>query len=114
MYALVVYESMFGNTAAVARAVAEGLATGFDVVLQEVATAVVDDDVSLLVVGAPTHVFGMSRPNTRQAAKEQGGNGGSVGLRESVFAALTVALYRPLFGESRQMTREAPTGSVVP
>ncbi len=84
MYALVVYESMFGNTAAVARAVAEGLATDFDVVLQEVAsaTAVVDNDVSLLVVGAPTHVFGMSRPNTRQAAQEQGGNGGSVGLRE--------------------------------
>lgn len=31
------------------------------------------DDVDLLVVGAPTHVFGLSRPWTRRAASRRGG-----------------------------------------
>ncbi|NUT92688.1 MAG: flavodoxin [Saccharothrix sp.] len=71
--ALVVYESMFGNTRTIAEAVAEGL-TGFgDVEVVEVSQApdTLPDDVELLLVGAPTHAFGLSRPATRTSAAEQ-------------------------------------------
>ena len=72
MSAIVVYESMWGNTGAVARAVAEGL--GQRVALVEVSDAPseLSDDVDLLVVGGPTHAFSMSRPTTRQDAVKQG------------------------------------------
>jgi hypothetical protein len=87
MRALVVYESMFGNTKAVANAVADGLATRMPVDVVEVGTAppVVGDDVALLVVGGPTHAFGMSRPGTRRDAGKQAEHGlvsAGIGLRE--------------------------------
>jgi hypothetical protein len=73
--ALVVVESMFGNTQTVARAIADGLGTRLDVHLVGVgrAPAAIPPDLDLLVVGGPTHAFGMSRPSTRQAAAQQGG-----------------------------------------
>jgi hypothetical protein len=73
MRALVVFESMFGNTQAIADAVAEGLPRRLRVEVLEVgvAPATIDDDVALLVVGGPTHAFGMSRPQTRQDAARQ-------------------------------------------
>lgn len=73
MRALVVYESMFGNTHAVADAIGRGLARAGDVsvVPVERAGAPPLDDVDLVVVGGPTHVHGMSRASTRQAAVEQ-------------------------------------------
>ncbi|WP_448071018.1 flavodoxin family protein [Georgenia yuyongxinii] len=77
MDALVVFESMFGNTQAVAEAVAEGLAAGsMRVQVCEVGEAPALDELSvdLLVVGAPTHAFGLSRPQTRaEAAARTGG-----------------------------------------
>ena len=84
MNALVVYESMWGNTEAVAGAVAEGL--GAAVALRAVTDAPrrVPDDVDLLVVGGPTHAFSMSRPATREDAVEQGARPGRAarGIRE--------------------------------
>lgn len=76
MRALVVFESMFGNTAAIAHAVAEGLGTHMDVDVVEVGDApdVVGADVALLVVGGPTHAFGLSREPTRQDAARQAGS----------------------------------------
>lgn len=73
MDALVVFESMFGNTQAIANAVAEGLATRMSVVTAEVSGAptVLAEDVELVVVGGPTHAFGMSRESTRRSAAEQ-------------------------------------------
>lgn len=73
--ALVVHESMFDNTAAIARAVAEGLALeGMEVTSVAVSEApglpTVRED--LLVVGAPTHAFSLSRPSTREDAVRQG------------------------------------------
>lgn len=67
MNALVVYESMFGNTEAIAQAVGEGLAPTFAVTLVGAGTAApaLPDDLSLLVVGAPTHRFGLSRADSR-------------------------------------------------
>ncbi|GCE77477.1 flavodoxin [Cellulomonas biazotea] len=83
--ALVVYESAFGNTAEVARAVWEGVSqTVPDASLVEAgaAPAELPDDLELLVVGAPTHAFGMSRPGTRDDARRQGGDAPTVGVRE--------------------------------
>lgn len=70
MRALVVYESMFGNTKAVAAAIAAGLSSHASVDHVEVGAAPRQPDVrlDLLVVGGPTHAFGMSRPGTRADA----------------------------------------------
>jgi hypothetical protein len=86
MKALVVYESMFGNTEAVARAVTDGLRTHLAVDVWEVSHAPgrITELVDLIVVGGPTHAFSMSRPSTRAQAVVQGGTRREqdVGLRE--------------------------------
>lgn len=73
--ALVVYESMYGNTQRVARAIAEGLsgAAAVDVIEVGEAPSELPPGVDLLVVGGPTHAFGMSRPRTRADAARQAG-----------------------------------------
>lgn len=73
MRALVVYESMFGNTQAVAKAVAEGMSQHMETALLEcsLAPTILPSDLDLVVVGAPTHAFSMSRPSTRESAKAQ-------------------------------------------
>jgi hypothetical protein len=71
--ALVVVESMFGNTAAVAAALAQGLAEEMDVeVVPAASAAPLEEEVDLVVVGAPTHAFSMPRPATREDAQKQG------------------------------------------
>ncbi|WP_350275814.1 flavodoxin domain-containing protein [Kribbella sp. HUAS MG21] len=72
--ALIVYESMFGNTERIAQAIGDGLRSYLKTELVPVDQAldVVPDDVRLLVVGGPTHAFSMSRPSTRQEAGKQG------------------------------------------
>ncbi len=85
--AQVVFESMFGNTERVARAVARGLLAGnVPTLVTEVSQtpAEVPSSVELLVVGAPTHAFSLSRPSTRQDAVRQGASGdrAAVGMRE--------------------------------
>ena len=86
MKALVVYESMFGNTERLARAVADGLTgSGAEVDVRPVAEAGAVGDYDLVVLGAPTHAFSLSRPSTRADAVRQGadpGRVGSSGLRE--------------------------------
>ena len=71
--ALVVYESMFGATRQVAEAVADGLRRSTRCTVVEVGAAptVVDNDVDLLVIGAPTHAFGLSTPDTRNEAQNE-------------------------------------------
>lgn len=71
MKALVVYESMYGNTAEVGEAIAVSLRDrGFAVQAGPVTR--IDPantaDVDLLVVGGPTHVHGMSSSRTRKTA----------------------------------------------
>lgn len=72
MSTLVVYESRWGNTETVARAVAEGI--GHDTVVVHVSDAPVPvpGDVDLLVVGGPTHAFSLSRATTRRDAIAKG------------------------------------------
>jgi hypothetical protein len=71
--ALIVYESMFGGTRQVAEAIAKGLARSARCTVVEVGAAptVIDDDIDLLVIGAPTHAFGLSTPDTRHEAQNE-------------------------------------------
>jgi flavodoxin len=70
--ALVVYESLYGNTHEIAEAVAEGLRETAEVAVQPVAetSPAALAGVDLLVVGGPTHVHGMSSDMSRRAAAE--------------------------------------------
>jgi hypothetical protein len=70
--AIVVYESMYGNTHAVADAIGVGLAEALEVEVVSVhdATNAVLDGAVLLVVGGPTHAHSMSRTATRASAVE--------------------------------------------
>jgi hypothetical protein len=72
MRAVVVYESMFGNTHVVADHIADGLRATMDVTTVPVdgATPEVLDGVDLLVVGGPTHIHGMSSERSRSSAAE--------------------------------------------
>ena len=72
MRVLVVYESMYGNTHIIASNIAEGLRATHEVTLVPVAEATADlvGQADLLVVGAPTHMHGMSTASSRQAARK--------------------------------------------
>lgn len=72
MTTLVVYESMFGHTRTIAEAVGRGLSARGDVRVVEVGEAgELPPDLDLLVVGGPTHAFGMSRPQSRTDARSK-------------------------------------------
>lgn len=82
----IVYESMFGNTAQVAEAIAEGIGEDVEVQLSNVVAAgeLSAPSVDLLIVGGPTHAFGLSRVRTRLDAAAQTDRpvGTAVGIRE--------------------------------
>jgi flavorubredoxin len=63
MKAIVVYESLWGNTAAVARAIAEGLGEGARALPTTEATPEVVAESDLVVAGSP--VFGFSLPTEK-------------------------------------------------
>lgn len=72
MKAVVIYESMYGNTHLIADAIAEGFRSQ-----GEAAVVPVDDAepalvgcADIVIVGGPTHAHGMSRPATRKGAVE--------------------------------------------
>jgi len=68
MRALVVYESMYGNTRAVAEAIADTLAARYEVAVAPVAEAPEAPNADLLVVGGPTHMHGLTTSMTRHMA----------------------------------------------
>ncbi|HEX3310871.1 MAG TPA: flavodoxin domain-containing protein, partial [Streptosporangiaceae bacterium] len=72
MRALVVYESMYGNTQVIAGNIADGLRGDYAVTLVPVAEATWDlvADADLLVAGAPTHMHGLSTRSTRRMAAQ--------------------------------------------
>jgi flavodoxin-like protein len=76
MRAVVVYESMYGNTHQVADAIGTGLGQAFDVSVVPVAEAsqAVLAGADLVVVGGPTHMHGMSSAASRKAAIKAAGN----------------------------------------
>jgi flavodoxin-like protein len=66
MDALVVYESIYGNTRAVAEAVAEGLGGAEVLSVHEAATY--KGTLDLLIVGGPTHAHGLASDRSRRVA----------------------------------------------
>lgn len=87
MHALVIYESMFGNTRRVAEAVAAGIGERIPVDVVEVSAAplAIEPDVDLVVIGGPTHVHGMTTARTRADAAKRAQSGltsEGIGIRE--------------------------------
>ena len=66
---LIVYESVYGNTHAVAEAIGEGLRGAVDAEVIRAADIQGHglDQVALVVAGGPTHGHGLSRPQLREA-----------------------------------------------
>ena len=76
--ALIIVESCFGNTRAIAEAVAAGLIEGgVEAQMVDVAQApgALPEDLDLLVLGAPTHNRRLPTPTTRAKAREQAASG---------------------------------------
>lgn len=123
MRALVVYESMFGNTKSVAQAIAEGLSNYLPTEIREVGSAPVniDSEIELVAVGGPTHAFGMTRPGTRaDAARQTAGHpvSAGIGIREwleqmhadpnvTTFAAFGTKVGLPLPGSASKAADRA-------
>lgn len=84
MSTVVMYESLWGNTRAIAEAVARGIGPDVPVVDVASAPAALPTDVGLLVIGGPTHAFSMSRESTRENAVGKGAEPGheARGIRE--------------------------------
>ncbi len=69
MRALVVYESMFGNTRTVAKAIARGLeGVGVATTVTAATTAPDPSGYDLVFVGAPTHAHTLPQPSSRAEA----------------------------------------------
>ena len=120
MKALVVFESMWGNTEQVAWAVARGLGEGADVEVLDVSGEVPDDlsEVGLLVVGGPTHAFSMSRRSTRDDAVTKGAPPGHEGrgIREWLAGLpasehVQVATFDTRVGSVRRLPGSAARGA---
>lgn len=108
--ALVVYESMFGNTRAVAEAIAEGLrAPDLAVEVRDAASGPEPRGYELIVAGGPTHAFSLSRRSTREDAARQGAHGETdTGLREWLETLPHANGSRPLFATFDTKLRHAP------
>ncbi len=72
MNALVVYESLYGNTRKVADAIADGLrdAAHVDVVAVSDAAPTSLASTDMLVVGGPTHIHGLTSTLSRKGARD--------------------------------------------
>jgi hypothetical protein len=73
MRVLVVYESIYGNTHAIAEAIAQGCGSDHDVSILPVGEATADRVAAadVVFVGGPTHVHGESWSMTRNGARKQ-------------------------------------------
>jgi flavodoxin len=84
MKALVVYESMYGNTRAIAEAIAEGLGGSPVRAVHEAGEAPEQRD--LLVVGGPTHMHGLTTALSRRMAAEAATEDGHAALEPGATA----------------------------
>jgi len=73
MKAIVVYESLWGNTAAVARAIAVGLGADARALSTAEATGAALSGVDLIVAGAPVHAFSLPSEESRRNAAASSG-----------------------------------------
>ncbi|MFD9890913.1 flavodoxin family protein [Amycolatopsis sp. NPDC059027] len=119
--AVVVFESMFGNTELVAEAVGAGLAPHVPVEVVNVDDAPSAlDGIGLLVAGGPTHAHGMTRRRTREEAARQARSGTRskrTGLREwldtleKAPAELATAVFDTRIAKPRWLTGSAAVGA---
>jgi hypothetical protein len=78
MKVVVVYESLWGNTAAIARAIAEGLGPEARALSTAEASSEAIADADLIVAGAPVHSLGLPTDKSREWARTGGlGPGGA-------------------------------------
>jgi hypothetical protein len=73
MKAVVVYESLWGNTAKVAGAIAEGLGEGAEALSTLEATPEIVAEVDLIVAGSPVFAFKMSSDTMRESIRRSPG-----------------------------------------
>ena len=71
MKAVVVYESLWGNTAAIARAIAEGLGPGAEALTTDAASAGAVAEADLIVTGAPARLQPAERPDAGECRAER-------------------------------------------
>lgn len=115
MRTLIVFESMYGNTEHVARAIAEGIG---DAQVVEVGSAptVLPADLELLVVGGPTHAHGMSRERSRADAARRVDDpviSTGIGIREWIASVQPSATVVATAFDTRIPARELFTGSAA-
>ncbi|MGZ4184716.1 MAG: flavodoxin family protein [Solirubrobacteraceae bacterium] len=115
MTAIVVYESIYGNTRDVAEAIAAGLGDARAVSVHEAVSSVSKAD--LLVVGGPTHVHGLTSKRSRSVAVEQAqgmlepGAGDEAGLRDWLADLPRVANVQAAAFDTRAHGSSVVTGS---
>jgi hypothetical protein len=73
MNAIVVYESLWGNTAAVAGAIAEGIGAEAQALSTAEATAAVVAGADLIVAGGPVHAFNLTTEQGRENLRKNPG-----------------------------------------
>lgn len=116
MKAVVVYESLWGNTAAVARAVAEGLGPDARALNTAEATADVVAGADLIVAGAP--VLGFSLPTEKMREGVRANPGKAPSPPDLSHPAMSSWLSRLPFGTGRSAAFDTqvrgPFGSAAP
>ncbi len=75
MKAVVVYESLWGNTAAIAKAIADGIGSETKAMTTDQATATAIAGVDLLVVGSPLIAFSLPTEKMHENIERQEGEG---------------------------------------
>ena len=95
MKAVVVYESIWGNTAAVARAIADGLGEGAVALTTDAADAAAIADADLIVAGAPVLGFRLGTDSIRSSiARSEAGAPSPPDLAHPSLRSWLVALPR--------------------
>lgn len=93
MNVLIVVESCFGNTSMIAHAIAEGIQSApgdrqVQIITASEAPHRIPAEVSLVIVAAPTHNFGLPSPATRTQAHTKGATASPInGVREWIETA---------------------------
>ncbi len=106
MRALLIYESLYGNTHIVANCIAEGLRERHEVKVVPVSRATVDllDDSDAVVMGGPTHVHGMTTSLSRKIAADAAKPGTGIAMEPG---ALSLGLREWLYNISPGCGRPA-------
>jgi hypothetical protein len=118
MRAIIVVDSMFGNTRQIANAIAEGVRpyAAVEVLPVDQAPRRLDESVSLLIVGGPTHAHGLSTQVSRRISPTQAAHGATAsrtGLKEWLVALaappgrLAVAAFDTRYDKPRWLTGSA-------